>query len=221
MTRPQFILIDKPFGISTYDIIRILKPFYPGQKIGHAGTLDPFATGLVLVGIGSMTKKLTGLLKLDKSYTALIGFGTETDTLDRLGAIEYESKVVPSLKALTDTISGMNGELTLQVPKYSAIKHRGKPLYKYARENKSVEIPRKVMKIHDSFVHSYSHGMLKISYKVSSGTYMRSLARELGRRMGTYATILELRRTEIGDYKVDDAILIEDFVGEGEVAKQS
>ena len=77
------------------------------------------------------------------------------------------------------------------------------------------------MKIHDSFVHSYSHGMLKISYKVSSGTYMRSLARELGRRMGTYATILELRRTEIGDYKVDDAILIEDFVGEGEVAKQS
>ncbi len=212
----DILLIDKPGGITSYDVIRQLKPRFPkGTKIGHAGTLDPQATGLMIIGIGPGTKKLNEFLKLPKVYEAEVLFGVKTDSGDLDGKIIEEKpagKIDPA--ALGDTVAGMIGKIKLAVPMYSAIKIGGKPLYKHARQgNTSVAAPIKDMEIKSAKLHGLECAeercVAKITLEVASGTYIRSIAEELGHRLNLPATLQSLRRTKIGVFRIEDAEKLE------------
>ncbi len=200
------LLIDKPGGITSYDVIRVLKKRFPGEKIGHAGTLDPMATGLLVIGLGRATKLLSGFLKKDKEYLAEIELGIATDTGDKDGKVVAESPV-PELSEgdIEKAVKSLEGEIDLVVPAYSAIKKNGKPLYEYARKGIAVDAPVKTMKVIEVRYLLREGNVLKVSFFVSSGTYIRALAEELGRRLGTAATLSALRRTKVGDSTVEEA----------------
>ncbi len=216
MNLPSILLIDKPKGITSFDVIRKLRKKLNIKKMGHGGTLDPLATGLMIIGVEKGTKELTKLIKLSKVYQAEVLLGVKTTTGDMEGEIietkDFTSVETQNLASPQDFMSVLNslvGKLILPVPAYSAIKVKGEPLYKKARRGEDVETPKREMEIfwiklleHFSLDNYY---VLKIELKVSSGTYIRSIAEEIGRRLGYPATIKELRRTEIGDFKVTDA----------------
>jgi len=204
------LLIDKPQGITSFDVIRILRKKIGIRKMGHAGTLDPMATGLLIIGIEGDTKKLSQFLKLDKVYEAEIEFGVRTDTGDRDGVV-VEEKEVPNLTAeeIVSQLHSLVGTQLLPVPIYSAIKKNGNPLYSYARSGRAVEIPLKNMEIKSAEYLSYLERKIKVQFHVGSGTYVRTLAEELGKKLGTVATLSQLRRTSIGDFKVENAETLE------------
>jgi len=206
------ILVDKPSGITSFDVIRSLRRKLGVRKMGHAGTLDPLATGLLIVGVGTATKDLTALVGLPKVYEAEILLGTRTDTSDIDGRV-VEIVPVPTLSTneIESTLTGMKGTLDLPVSLYSAIKKDGKPLYKYARDGKDIEAPMRTMIVRDVRFVSYDDYVIRAVFDVSSGTYIRSLAEELARRLKTVGTIQNLRRVSIGDYKVQNAKKLEDF----------
>ena len=215
----NILLIDKPKGITSFDVIRILRKKLKIRKIGHAGTLDPLATGLLIIGIGKATKLLNQYVKLDKTYEAEILFGVKTDTGDIDGKV-IEKKSIPQLsdQKINRVINSLVGEIDLPVPKYSAIKRNGKPLYKYAREGKEIIVPIKKMRINwikgsslhynsqSSSVPQTNISTIHIALNVSSGTYVRSIAEEIGDRLGTVATIMNLRRIQIGQFSIDQAV---------------
>jgi tRNA pseudouridine55 synthase len=199
----DIILVDKESGMTSYDIIRNLKRKEWSKKIGHAGTLDPFATGLMIIARDKSTKKLSHFLGLSKEYRVLVSLGSSTDTGDIDGEVIEEKEVPEINKALvSEIISNMKGDIDLKVPKYSAIKKNGKALYKYARNGEDVEIPTKTMHITNSKVHYVKDNEILITIGVKSGTYIRSIVEELGRQLGTIAHTKELRRISIGKYKV-------------------
>lgn len=209
----EILLIDKPKGITSFDVIRILRKKLGIKKMGHAGTLDPLASGLMIIGIEKGTKKLNDFLKLSKVYKAEILLGIQTTTGDMEGSVLEEKTVEDiSIDEIKKTLEKMVGKITLPVPKYSAIKIAGKPLYKYARKNLTVEAPSKEMeilwiKLLDQFPFE-NHYVLSVELEVASGTYIRSIAEEIGRRLGYPATIKELRRTKIGEFKIEDAQIL-------------
>jgi tRNA pseudouridine55 synthase len=200
------LFIDKPQGITSYDVIRRLQKEMGKIKMGHAGTLDPMATGLLIVATESDTKKLSQFLKLSKVYEAEITLGKKTDTGDIEGEI-IEEKPIPTLTKdiVMDIVKKMIGVLELAVPIYSAIKKEGKPLYEYAREGHTVELPIKKMEVISANVMEFEIPVIRIRFNVGSGTYIRTLAEELGQRLGTVATLSALRRISIGEYKIDGA----------------
>jgi len=223
----ELLLIDKPKGITSYDCIRILKRRYSrGTKMGHAGTLDPMATGLMLIGVGQGTKRLQYFLKLDKTYEAEILLGVQTDTGDSTGNVVKEVNVGTELNStilqrivelgaegIQEVLREIVGKLTLPVPAYSAVKRGGEPLYKKARRGERVEPPLKQMEVTQcellaicpSRLRGKDNLIIKARFSVSSGTYIRSLAEELGRRLRVPATLAGLRRTQIGDFRVENA----------------
>lgn len=202
----MLLLVDKPSGITSFDVIRRLRKEFSVKKMGHAGTLDPMATGLMLVGVGEGTKELAKLIGLPKVYEAEIKLGVKTDTGDITGAVVESCKVkVESEEQIKEILTGMIGELKLTVPAYSAIKQGGVPLYKKARRGEAVAAPVRVMKILWIKPHEFSSDTVKIELEVSSGTYIRSIAEEIGLRLGTVATLSALRRTKIGEFKVESA----------------
>jgi tRNA pseudouridine55 synthase len=208
----DIILVDKPTGMTSFDVIRVLRKKLGVWKMGHAGTLDPLATGLLLIGVGDATKRLADLIGLPKSYEAEILLGTRTDSGDVDGAV-LEKKDIPdiSIEQMKKVVESMVGELDLAVPIYSAIKRGGRPLYDYARSGDAVEIPVKKMKVTEATLLSYRALIVTIRVHVASGTYVRSLAEELARRIGTIGTIQSLRRLSVGEYKVENAKKLEDF----------
>jgi len=187
------LLIDKPSGITSYDVIRRLKKDFIGQKIGHAGTLDPLATGLLIVGTGTDTKKLTQFLKLDKEYQATIKLGVKTDTGDGDGVV-IEEKSIPDLNdgGIVSVLKSLVGENEYDLPAYSAVKSGGEPLYKKARRGEKFDVPRRIMKVYSAEFIEYKEPIVKVKFKVGSGTYIRSLAESFGEKLGTVATIKEL-----------------------------
>lgn len=208
----EIILVDKPTGMTSFDVIRVLRKKIGVWKMGHAGTLDPLATGLLVIGVGDATKMLTGLVGLPKTYEAEILLGTRTDTSDIDGTVlETASVPVFTVDDVEKTLEGMVGELDLPVSLYSAIKKDGKPLYKYARSGESVEIPMRKMVVRGVRFVAYENNVVQAVFDVSSGTYVRSLAEEFARRLGTIGTIQNLRRLSVGEYKVENAKKLEDF----------
>lgn len=214
----ELLLIDKPKGITSFDVIRRLrrelgvKKIGHGRKpkLGHAGTLDPLASGLMIIGVGSGTKKLEQYIKLPKTYEAEIIIGERRSTGDMEGEILEEREVSVLARAdVENALASMVGMLDLPVPVYSAIKQDGKPLYKKARAGKEIEPPIKQMKVHDATLHKLerraNRAHLFVTFDVGSGTYIRSLAEELGRRLGYPATLGNLRRTKIGEFDIKDA----------------
>jgi len=210
MQDKDILLIDKPKDITSFDVIRKLRKKLGVKKMGHAGTLDPLATGLMLIGVGDGTKKLTSLIGLSKTYEAEILLGVKTDSGDLEGKILEEKDVCTIYRTkVEEVLNSMVGKLQLPVPAYSAIKQGGEALYKKTRRGEKVNVPIKEMdvreaKLLDDFSHE-DHYILKVYFDVGSGTYVRSLAEEIGDRLGLPATIKELRRTSVGEYKIKDA----------------
>ncbi|PIT92333.1 MAG: tRNA pseudouridine(55) synthase TruB [Candidatus Harrisonbacteria bacterium CG10_big_fil_rev_8_21_14_0_10_42_17] len=209
-TKKNIILIDKPKGITSFDIIRKLRHTLNIKKMGHAGTLDPLATGLMIIGLRDGTKDLHRYIKLPKMYEAEILLGKRTTTGDLEGE-RIEEQEVQSIdnQELETVLEGMVGAITLQVPLFSAVKIKGKPLYKRARDGEDIEPPEKEMEVLWIKLHSHhsegSYYVLNIELEVASGTYIRSIAEEIGKRLGVPATLKNLRRTKIGDFKIEDA----------------
>lgn len=219
----NMMLVDKPAGITSFDVIRRLRPKLGVRKMGHAGTLDPAATGLMIIGIGEGTKQLQEYLKLDKEYVAEILIGIRTDSGDLEGvtleerAIEAAAETF-SKEKVSAALGSLVGTLTLPVSAYSAIKQNGVPFYKKARaaSRRGQIIPAADLPIREMIVHSaklldilYDSKtrtvVIKARFNVGSGTYIRSLGEELGRRLGYPATLKSLRRTKIGEFQVEDA----------------
>lgn len=207
----EIMLIDKPSGITSFDVIRILRKKLGIRKMGHAGTLDPLASGLMIIGIGEATRRLGDFLKLPKVYLAEVLLGVSTDTGDITGKILQSSDCdAQNLEAkIKETLNNIVGKLELPVPAYSAIKRDGEALYKKARRGEKIELPVKTMQIfwlrlHD-IVEDNQRVILNIELEVSSGTYIRSIAEEIGRKLNLPATIKSLRRTKIGDFEIKDA----------------
>jgi tRNA pseudouridine55 synthase len=210
---PEFILVDKPKGITSFDVIRKLRKIYPGVKMGHAGTLDPRATGLMIIGLNKGTKLLDRFLKLQKTYEAEILLGVSTDSGDMDGSVLLEKDCSTVLdKDIENKISSLVGSHMLPVPVYSAIKKNGKPLYAYARRGIAVEVPVKPMTVIALNIQDIREEngkkYVRVIFDVTSGTYIRSLAEELGRHLGVPATLSELRRLSIGEYRIDSSDVI-------------
>jgi tRNA pseudouridine55 synthase len=212
---PELLLIDKPHGITSFDVIRRLRRILNIKKMGHAGTLDPLATGLMIIGVGPGTKKLTELVKLDKEYIAEIRIGERRSTGDMEGEI-VESMKVEGLKpeAVERVLIEMIGTVTLPVSAYSAIKVDGVAMYKRARKAEKTggvvtEVPMRDMKVYEAelldFEISGDRAVATVRFAVGSGTYIRSLAEELGRRLQYPATLQNLRRTKVGEFDIKDA----------------
>lgn len=209
----KILLVNKPKGISSFDVIKRLRKKMGIKKMGHAGTLDPLASGLMIIGYEEGTKSLGEYLKQDKTYIADILLGRETDTGDMEGKIIKEADVYfVEEDYIKDLMKAFNGEFELLPPKYSAIKKDGKPLYKYARSGEEVEIlPRKMMVYKSKFLGTdkVSEGfILRVSFDVASGVYIRSLVIKIGELLGVPATLYDLQRTKIGKYKLEKAIEI-------------
>ena len=221
----ELLLIDKPHGVTSFDVIRRLRRMYSdthggakAPKLGHAGTLDPLATGLMLLGVGKGTKKLGELIKLDKEYIAEVRLGETRTTGDLEGEIVEECEVSEDVATLEEKIRAslqtFTGVQTLPVSAYSAIKVDGVPMYKRARKaeitgDTVINIPMRDMTVHAVELQGVTTGggraVATLRFNVASGTYIRSLAEELGRRLGYPATLQNLRRTQVGEYKVEDA----------------
>lgn len=216
----NILLIDKPKGITSFDVIRILRKKLGIRKMGHAGTLDPMASGLMIIGVNEGTKKMSEFLKLPKVYVADVLLGKKTDTGDVEGRV-IEEKEMGNIteEKIRETVESMVGKHSLSVPMYSAIKIGGRPLYKLARkkekgselteEEKNIIPPVKEMEVIFVRLLSTDGASIKIEMEVSSGTYIRTLGEELGRRLGYPATLSGLRRTKIGEFLIEDAMLLE------------
>lgn len=202
------LLIDKPAGWTSHDCVAVLRKLFPrNTKVGHTGTLDPLATGLLVALIGPCTKLQARLQGMDKVYSGTIRLGVKTDTGDITGKTT-EEKPVPALDlaALKAACAGFVGTVESSAPAYSAVKHQGRPLYEYAR--KGLEVP---VKPRSSVVHSWeaiSWAAPELSHRLhcASGTYVRTLAEVLGEKLGCGGTVSTLRRESVGPFLLADAL---------------
>lgn len=232
----QIILIDKPAGISSFGVVakirgKLKAEFGHKIKVGHTGTLDPFATGLLILLSGKMTKKSNEFLKLDKVYEATLKLGYTSTTGDPEGEItEYDSTWAgdgaggtpdarsrkastvgeaatagPTQSIIVSTLNSFIGKIRQTPPKFSAIKINGQRAYKLAREGKDFEIPSREVEIYSIEILNYSYPELTIRVHCSSGTYIRTLAEDIGETLKTGAYLTTLRRIKIGNYDVKDA----------------
>lgn len=207
------VLINKPSGWTSFDVVKKIRNTVRVKKAGHSGTLDPFAEGLMLIGIGKGTKQLTALSALSKSYRAVIQFGVETDSYDRTGTITAENDTSGlSLDAVEKVLQTMSGEIEQTPPMFSAKKKDGIRLYKLARKN--IEVERKAVRItiHDVKILDWQPPLLEILLDVSKGTYIRSYAHDLGRKLGVGASLKELERLTIDRYNLEDSFTIQEFI---------
>jgi len=218
MSYDQIILIDKPAGITSFGVVARVRRKLSEQarkriKVGHTGTLDPFATGLMVILTGKKTKDALVYSKSDKVYEATIKLGATSTTGDPEGIISSNSgRLVPDKSQIEQTLNSFVGEITQIPPIYSAIKVDGERAYKLARKGRTPKIPERKVTIYSLELLSYSYPELKIRTHVSSGTYIRSLAEDIGRKLGTGAYTTELRRTKIGKYDIKDALPLAEYI---------
>jgi len=208
--------IYKPKGFTSHDIVNKVRRIAGMKKVGHTGTLDPMAEGVLPLCLGKATRIAEYLTGEDKEYIAEVSLGSETDTLDAEGEITRECPI-PELREelLTGAIKGFLGEITQIPPIYSAIKKDGIPLYKYAREGKELDIPSRKVKIYYIKLNSFKDNKINITVGCSKGTYIRSLARDLGESLGTCAHLSALLRTKSGSFLQKNAVTLEKLQEEG------
>jgi tRNA pseudouridine55 synthase len=214
-----FILLNKPYEWTSFDLVNKIKFKIKHKlrvkkiKVGHAGTLDPLATGLMIVCIGKYTKKIDTYQSQVKEYIATLQLGASTPSFDLETEIDQEYPTEHISRELIDeTLKGFIGSIEQRPPDYSAVKVNGKRAYEYARKGQEVEIKKKTLVIDKIEVLEFEENVLKIRVVCSKGTYIRALARDIGQALNSGAHLTALQRTQIGDFKIDDAIEIEDFI---------
>lgn len=206
------LLLDKPVGLSSNHALQRAKRTLDAAKAGHTGTLDPFATGLLLCCLGRATKISGAMLDADKTYRATIRFGEETDSGDLTGNIVAQAPADfagVQEAALRDALSQFMGSIEQIPPMYSALKRDGKPLYEYARAGIELERPPRQVTIHRLELLSWDSGQAEIEVACSKGTYIRTLAQDIGRVLGCYGHLSALRRTEVGPFSLDRAVTLD------------
>ena len=215
------ILVDKPAEMTSFGVVarvrRVLsqKKQVKRVKVGHTGTLDPFATGLLILMTEKDTKKCQEFLKLDKVYEATIRLGATSTTGDPEGEITTtipETQI--SEEEVKKVVQSFHGKITQKLPIYSAVKVNGERAYKLARKGAKVEMPEREVEIYEIEVLNYEWPYLKIRAHVSSGTYIRTLGEDIGARLGVGGYLTELRRMRIGEYKIEDAKALEEVMEE-------
>lgn len=211
-----FLLVDKPAGVSSFGVVAKVRSVIRGStgqkiKIGHCGTLDPAATGLMVLVIGKYTKRAGEYSKLDKTYEAELTLGAVSTTGDSEGEITPVSDIRPTKNQIENAIAHFIGNYKQTPPAYSAVKVGGQRAYKLARAGKKVEIKPREVSIYQIAGVQYAYPKLKFSVSVGSGTYIRSLATDLGEKLGEGAYLSALRRTRIGPYAVEEALGLGDL----------
>lgn len=206
------LLLDKPEGLSSNHALQRAKRALDARKAGHTGTLDPFATGLLVCCFGRATKISAGMLNADKAYLATLRFGEETDSGDLTGHITFQAPQPfegVNREALEAAMSGFRGEIDQIPPMYSALKRDGKPLYEYARQGIELERPARQVTIHQLEIQSFTGQEAQVLVRCSKGTYIRTLAQDIGRQLGCGAHLVALRRTQVGPFELSDGIALD------------
>jgi len=217
MQEDSVLLIDKPSGMTSFGVVARVRRKLSQQlgkkaKVGHTGTLDPFATGLMIIVTGKECRNAGTYSKLDKVYEATIQLGQTSSTGDPEGKITEVSDLKPTLDEVNEALGQFIGEIQQTPPIYSAIKINGKRAYKLAREGgtaETIEMPVRTVTIFSLELIDYAYPEVKIRVHVSSGTYIRTLAEDLGKVLGTGAYCTQLRRTKIADFSIDDSVLLD------------
>ena len=202
------LLIDKPRDWTSHDVVAVLRKLFPrGTKVGHTGTLDPLATGLLAVLVGPCTRLQARLQGFDKTYSGTIRLGVKTDTGDVMGKT-VEEKPVPALtlERLKAAVSSLVGDIESPAPAYSAVKHKGRALYDYARAGEAVPVKPRVAKVYSWEALEWNSPELTHRVACASGTYVRSIAEVLGDKLGCGGTVSSLRREKIGPFDLADAL---------------
>ncbi len=204
------VLVNKPSSITSFDVCEKVGKIFDTKKVGHTGTLDPLASGLMLVLVNKYTK-LNNLINYDyKEYIAVVEKGIETDTLDITGKVlKQKNKIM--IDDLKDVLESFKGKYMQEVPIYSAVKINGKKLYEYARENKTIDLPKREVEIKDIELIEEDNNSFKFRCLVSKGTYIRSLIRDIGTKINYPLTMKSLLRTKEGKFKLDDSIKLSDI----------
>ena len=213
------IVLDKPAGMTSHDVVDAVRAVAAAVKVGHAGTLDPQATGVLILLLGKATKVSRFLMGLEKEYVFTVQLGLDTDTLDRWGkTVSIVDVAQKSEREIKEAAAELTGRYEQVAPAVSALKHRGEPLYRIARRGE--EVPRKVrsVEVKRFDILDISHPFITARVVCSSGTYVRSLARDMGKLLGTVAAVSSLRRTRIGTFGLDEAVSLDSLVeGGGEL----
>ena len=204
-----WIFVNKPKNVSSFDVIRQLKKIFSIKRIGHAGTLDPLATGILPVAFGSATKTIPYLVSSKKEYRFSISWGIRTTTHDMEGEVIDESNFVPSKEDILDAVSDFKGEFYQRPPKYSAVKINGQRAYKLARSGIDFNIKEKKVKLYELIIKDHKKNKTEFLAKVGKGFYIRSLARDLCEKLATSGVIDSLERTELGQFSLENAFSLE------------
>ena len=205
-----WLILDKPQGITSNQALGKLKRLYHPQKVGHAGTLDPLATGILPIAFGEATKTVAHVVDCEKSYDFVIRWGIETDTDDAEGQPVRTSDARPSVQDVEAVLADFTGDIMQTPPSYSAIKINGERAYDLARDGETVELqPRPVQVFELSVVEAPSADLIQLRCDCGKGTYVRSLARDIGRALGCFGHVAGLRRTSVGAFDESNAISLE------------
>ena len=204
-----WIFVNKPKNVSSFDVIRQLKKIFSIKRIGHAGTLDPLATGILPIAFGSATKTIPYLVSSKKEYRFSISWGIRTTTHDMEGEVIDESNFVPSKEDILDAVSDFKGEFYQRPPKYSAVKINGQRAYKLARSGIDFNIKEKKVKLYELIIKDHKKHKTEFLAKVGKGFYIRSLARDLCEKLATSGVIDSLERTELGQFSLENAFSLE------------
>lgn len=210
------VIVDKPKGMTSRDVVNIVSKKYSTKKVGHTGTLDPIATGVLVLCIGKATKLVSRLTSLEKEYIATVILGEETDTLDITGNIIDDKICIKTQKEIEEVLKSFIGSYNQEVPKYSAVKINGKKLYEYAREDKNVILPKRIVHIKSIELLgdvTYKNNKTIFSFKcvVSKGTYIRSLICDIAQRLNTVGIMSDLRRVKQGSFDIKNSIKLENL----------
>ena len=218
-----WIILDKPVGLGSTTAVSAVKRILrevgePKTKVGHGGTLDPLASGVLPIALGEGTKLAGRMLDATKAYDFTISFGEETDTLDAEGQVVASSDVRPTLEQVEAVLPRFSGQIEQTPPAYSALKIGGKPAYARARAGEDVELKSRMVTILDLRLVEMTEGSITLSATVSKGTYIRSLARDIARALNTVGHVTMLRRTRAGPFSLDQAISL-DFLEQAAKAR--
>lgn len=208
-----FLLVNKPKDWTSFDVVAKIRNTIRVKKIGHAGTLDPLASGLLIMAIGKATKKIDSMQAIDKNYIATIKLGATTKTFDLESDEENPidaSKVNKS--DIENVLKDLRGVIRQTPPLYSAKKIKGQRMYVYARKNEEVEIPEIEITVNNIEILEYENTMLKLDINCSKGTYIRTIANDIGKKLGVGGYLSDLVRDSIGEYKLENALDLDDFL---------